>query len=52
MGSVEPAIQYGGIIRSALPWWLVQNKPEGKVLLVLPDDDEVMDFVGDASALF
>ncbi len=51
MESVREISRHGGIIRGGLPWWLLNNKPQGKCLMILPEDDDVMDFVDDTRAL-
>lgn len=41
----------GGVTRGALPWWLLKQTRAGKTLVVLPEEDDVMSLVDDATGL-
>lgn len=40
------------VTRGAFPWWLIQNGPVEKTLIVIPDEVDVPDLVDDIKAIF
>ncbi len=52
MESVDMKKTVNGITRGGFPWWLINHRPPGKVLVVLSEDEDVLDFVEDTKALF
>ncbi len=49
---VGSQVKIEGVPRGALAWWLLQNHTEGKTLVVLPQEEDVLTLVDDARALF